>query len=304
MVEWATRLAQSLGEGPAAMVTILATEGSTPRGPGTRMIVTAGGQQGTIGGGRLEHEVSRQAHAVLTLPPGTWRIQDYPLGPLLGQCCGGQVRLLIEHVDPRDIGWIGGVVAGRMLVSMFEETNIQHSVEDNATASRPLARGSRPAAGSVLAERLGEERRPVYLFGAGHVGSALAAALAPLPFTLAWFDTREEQAAVAGAVYVSVEDLATCVAAAPRDAAILVLTHDHALDYALTAAALTKGAAFVGLIGSATKRARFLSRFRQDGIDADRLVCPIGLPGIEGKEPEVIAAATAAQLLTLRPDAR
>lgn len=282
------------------MVTVLATEGSAPRGPGTRMLVMPAGQHGTIGGGRLELQATGQARALLDLPPGSWRIQDYPLGPLLGQCCGGQVRLLVEHVDPRDTAWLDAAAGGSMLVSRLEEGRVVRTVEDKAGATSPSARGPRPVVGAVIVERLGEVRRPVYLFGAGHVGRALAAALAPLPFALAWFDPREEHAAAAGAVHVVVEDLVGCVATAPAGAAMLVLTHDHGLDYTLTAAALESDAGFVGLIGSATKRARFVSRLRRDGIDPARLTCPIGLPGITGKEPEVIAAVTAAQLLSLR----
>src|SRR5688572_32129642 len=99
MADW-TRLArESLQQGPAALVTVLATEGSAPRGPGARMVVTEAGLAGTIGGGALEHQVTAQARKVLALAPGSWRVQDYPLGPLLGQCCGGRVRLLLEHLE-------------------------------------------------------------------------------------------------------------------------------------------------------------------------------------------------------------
>lgn len=282
------------------MVTVLATEGSAPRGAGTRMLVTAGGQHGTIGGGRLELRASEQARAILDRPAGTWRIQDYPLGPLLGQCCGGRVRLMVEHVDAGDSDWLDHAAAGCMLISRLENDRILRSVDDRATSGNLSARDERPRAGTIIVDRIGEHRRSLYLFGAGHVGRAIAAAVAPLPFTLAWFDTREDRAALAGAVHVPIDQLSFCIGDVPAGAAILVLTHDHGLDYALTAAALQSSASFVGLIGSATKRARFVSRLMRDGVDAARLTCPIGLPGIAGKEPEVIAAATAAQLLTLR----
>src|SRR6185503_7845125 len=96
--DWISDGRAALAEGPAALVTILATEGSAPRGPGARMVVTETGLAGTIGGGALEHQVTEQARALLTHPPGSWRVQDYPLGPLLGQCCGGRVRLLVERL--------------------------------------------------------------------------------------------------------------------------------------------------------------------------------------------------------------
>src|SRR5436190_9235365 len=98
MAEWTAQARAALLEGPAALVTILATEGSAPRGPGARMVVTEAGLAGTIGGGALEHQAAEQARAILSHPPGGWRVQDYPLGPLLGQCCGGRVRLLVEQL--------------------------------------------------------------------------------------------------------------------------------------------------------------------------------------------------------------
>ena len=99
MADWTSHARDALRQGPAALVTILATEGSAPRGPGARMVVTGAGLAGTIGGGALEHQAMAQARAILALAPGSWRVQDYPLGPLLGQCCGGRVRLLVERLD-------------------------------------------------------------------------------------------------------------------------------------------------------------------------------------------------------------
>jgi xanthine dehydrogenase accessory factor len=125
-----------------------------------------------------------------------------------------------------------------------------------------------------------------------------------LPFQLAWFDTRPEQAGIDGVTVVAEEDVAGCLADAPADAAVAILTHDHALDYHLTLAALSRDPlAFVGLIGSSTKIARFRSRLKADGLGEEalaRLTAPIGLQGVRGKEPDVIAIAVLAQLLTLR----
>ena len=104
--DWAAHASTALAAGPTAMVTVLAAEGSAPRGAGTRMIVSAAAQYGTIGGGRLEHVATEQARAILAFAPGTWRIQDYPLGPMLGQCCGGRVRLLIERLDKTAVDWL------------------------------------------------------------------------------------------------------------------------------------------------------------------------------------------------------
>src|SRR3954467_4871392 len=99
MADWTAQAREALREGPAALVTILATEGSAPRGPGARMIVTEKGLKGSIGGGKLEYQATEQARSILAHPPGSWRVQDYPLGPLLGQCCGGRVRLLVERLE-------------------------------------------------------------------------------------------------------------------------------------------------------------------------------------------------------------
>lgn len=296
--EWIGWLAEA---GPAALVSVLATEGSAPREAGTRMLVTQDGLRGTIGGGALEYQAAAQARAILAAPPGSWRVQDYPLGPLLGQCCGGRVRLLVEHVDPDALAWTHDAVEGATLVTSLGE-RVARRIDPGLAPAPASARGARPGAGAQIAERLGQRRRPVYLFGAGHVGQAIARHAAGLPLHLAWFDSRPELADMAGVTIVAPDCLPDCIGEAADHAAMLILTHDHALDYALTRAALLRAPAFVGLIGSATKRARFLSRLTQEGLEAsarDRLTCPIGVAGIVGKEPDVIAVAALAQLLAL-----
>ena len=294
---------------PLAMVTVLATEGSAPRDAGARMLVWPDGQWGTIGGGNLEHQVTMQARRLLTARPApAFAVQDFPLGPFLAQCCGGRVRLLIERLTAEDRAWLAE--AARRLEA--GEAFIIEGTLGGHRRTRPLgagfprvegdpsgARGAKPGAGERIALPGAAATTPLLLFGAGHVGRALAAAVAPLPFRLSWFDERAEVAAVAGA------------AAAPREALreiaeagapfTLILTHDHALDYDLTRAALGSGAGgWVGLIGSSTKRARFTRRLLGDGLDPSallRLSCPIGLAGIAGKAPEVIAVSVAADLL-------
>lgn len=287
MPDWRDEARVALARGPVALVSVLATEGSAPRGPGARMLVWADGQSGTIGGGALEWRAAEQARAVLAHPPGTWRVQDYPLGPLLGQCCGGRVRLLVERLEtaPDEVGVIA---LGH------------HSVERRTgVAGQVSARGPLPDGGAVFADPEDVVRRPVLLFGAGHVGQAIARIMLGLPLLLGWFDVRPEFAAIDGVVTGDADALVACAGEAASDSAVLILTHDHALDYRLTAAALASQAAFVGLIGSATKRARFVARLTVEGIDSARLTCPIGVAGIGGKTPAEIAVATAAQLLIL-----
>ena len=302
MTDWLSLLRRLSGKEPMAMVSVLATEGSAPRGAGTRMLVTADAIHGTIGGGKLEYRAVEQARAILSLPEGTWRVQDYPLGPLLGQCCGGRVRVIVEHVDPAALGWIDAAQEGARLSTRLEEQRVERRLSDEAAAT-PSARGPLLRAGACWTEVIGERRRPVYLFGAGHVGQAIARHVGGLPLRLAWFDTRPSLAAIDGVTIVAEDTITDCIDEAPDEAAVVILTHDHGLDYALTLAALRRPPlAFVGLIGSATKRARFLGRLERDGVPAAaraRLTCPIGVAGMAGKEPEVIAIATLAQLLQL-----
>ena len=161
--------------------------------------------------------------------------------------------------------------------------------------------------GREWTERYGRELTPLFLFGAGHVGRALVLALAPLPFRVSWFDGRENAFPPhipANATAIRLSDPEVAIGSAPRGAFVLVTTHEHPLDLALTAAALARpDLPFVGLIGSGSKRARFERRFREIGIADERiagLVCPIGVAGVADKEPAVIAASTVAQLLQAR----
>jgi xanthine dehydrogenase accessory factor len=292
MRDWTSHARAALADGPTALVTILATEGSAPRGPGTRMLVTREGLAGTIGGGALEHQATHQARAILDHAAGSWRVQDYPLGPLLGQCCGGRVRLLVERLEAAPEG------DGPFLVTLGER--IEREVFPGEGREQIGARGPLPGLGTQFVEPVDTELLPVLMFGAGHVGRAIVSKADGLPLHIAWFDTRAEAAETPGVALASEDEMAACAAAASDDAAVVILTHDHGLDYRLTAAALAGRAAFVGLIGSKTKRARFLSRLERDGVDAARLTCPIGMPGVIGKQPDVIAIATLAQLLMLR----
>jgi xanthine dehydrogenase accessory factor len=291
MADWTRQACEALSRGPAALVTILATEGSAPRGPGARMIVTENGLAGSIGGGRLEHQATAQARSILALGAGSWRVQDYPLGPLLGQCCGGRVRLLVEHLERVPEG------EGPFEVTLSER--VERRPLNGEAREMMGARGPLPMAGARFFEPVESETLPVYLFGAGHVGRAITARAAGLPLHIAWYDSRAEMADTPGVVLADEEAMVAQAFETPEHAAVVIMTHDHGLDYRLAAAALGGRARFVGLIGSKTKRARFLKRLAADGVDAARLTCPIGLPGISGREPQVIAIATLAQLLTL-----
>ncbi|WDF73124.1 xanthine dehydrogenase accessory protein XdhC [Novosphingobium sp. KACC 22771] len=288
---WQELARAALGCEPVALVTVLATEGSAPRGPGARMAITAGEMAGTIGGGRLEHQLVAQARAILAHPAGSWRVQDYPLGPLLGQCCGGRVRVMVERLA--DAAWFDAPT-----LTTLREGGVERRALGDRSAMAIPARGPLPAPGFAFAEPQDCKRLPLMLFGAGHVGRAIARRMGGLPLSLGWYDCRPDYDAP-GVVIAPEDELVECAASARGDHAVLILTHDHGLDYRLVAAALRSRARFVGLIGSATKRARFLARLRAEGVDASRLTCPIGIPGITGKEPDTIAIAVLAQLLSL-----
>jgi xanthine dehydrogenase accessory factor len=286
----------------AALIRVHDVKGSAPREAGACMVVRPDGAfHGTIGGGQLEFLMLDIARGMLERGERPARFVDQALGPDLGQCCGGRVKILIETFGRTDLEDIEPLVEA-------EEEGV-FEVECRLVGGR-VVRDLSSAVGDDKAtqwrETHGEDRTPVLIFGAGHVGRALVLALAPLPFSVRWLDDREgafPSHMPANAAAVRMQDPAAEIAQAPANAIILVMTHDHPLDMAITAAALGRGFPYVGLIGSATKRARFEKRFREMGL-SDRqiraLVCPIGLAGIKAKEPAVIAASVAAQLLQIR----
>jgi xanthine dehydrogenase accessory factor len=247
----------------AVVVEVTEALGSAPRERGTRMLVTRDATIGTVGGGHLELKAIATARAMLDGDAAP-RSEHFPLGPALGQCCGGAVTLGFEALTPES-----------------------------------LARWPEPA--------------PLFhlqLYGAGHVGRAIATLLATLDARVDWIDEREEEfpsVTVLGTPWPA-HVRKTCVDAvegevrlAPTGAFYLVLTHNHDLDLRITEAILRRGDfGFLGLIGSKTKRARFVHRFERRGIAAAtiaRMTCPIGVEGVSGKEPEVLALAAVAQLL-------
>ena len=299
--------------GSAGLVSIIGAAGSVPRETGARIVLRPdGGFFGTIGGGRLEYEAITAARAALSAGRSEAEFRDWPLGPNLGQCCGGMVTTLIETFGTDDLPTVRHFEAAETSGTFIAESRLA----ENGRIARmlaPYAAGDQTEAATagvnrrLFLERFGEATTPVLLFGAGHVGRAVVLALAPLPFAVRWIDGREDQFPQhipQNVVTVCTKDAGRELDQAPRDAVVVVMTHSHPLDFDITAAALRRRMFdFVGLIGSETKRARFANFARQVGVeksDLDRLVCPIGIADIQGKEPAVIAAAFAAQLLIVR----
>ena len=293
-------------EGAAALVSLVKTEGSSPQEAGARMVVRpSGGFHGTIGGGELEWRALEAAREALRAGRGPAARRSMALGPELGQCCGGRVEWRIETFDGRDAGALAGLLQAEQqgpfaaVARLGADGRVEREIEAGDL--------SEEAPSGAWRERYGTAATAVYLFGAGHVGRALALALAPLPFLVRWIDSRADafpERAPLNAALVHAADPTAELAAAPDGALIVVMTHSHPLDLAIVDAALREGRfAYVGLIGSETKRARFLSQLRAAGrteAQLAALTCPIGVPGVEGKEPAVIAASVAAQLLMAR----
>jgi len=248
-----------LGEAPLVRVRIARVEGSSPREVGAWMVVTPGALAGTIGGGAMEYAGIDRARRMLALGEDATRA-DVTLGPESGQCCGGRVLLAFDLLD----------AAGRAAALSEVEA---------AEAARP----------------------GVLIFGAGHVGRALARALEPLPVRAVLIDNRAEELALAeGLAQRPTAFPEAEIAGAAPGAAVVIATHDHGLDFLLAGEALARGdLAYVGMIGSRTKRARFASWARAHAVGAEmaRLTCPMAAGAPADKRPEVIAAFVATEVM-------
>ncbi|MFA8441197.1 xanthine dehydrogenase accessory protein XdhC [Yoonia sp.] len=232
----------------AIRITVTKTAGSAPRDAGTQMLVWADRTEGTIGGGTLEWEAMAEARRMLR----TGRKMHHariPLGPALGQCCGGSVSLVWEEAE---------------------------------TMTTPPA-------------------RPLWIYGAGHVGRALVHVMVPLPeFAITWVDTHADRFPQTEVTTLVATDPAQAVKHAPTDADHLILTYSHEIDLALCHAVLTHGFHSAGLIGSATKWARFKTRLAALGhshAQISRIACPIGDPSL-GKHPAAIALGVATAMIS------
>ncbi len=293
--------------GRAAMVTVAAAKGSVPREAGARLVVQPdGGFFGTIGGGTLEWKAIAIAQAMLgRAGDGMAELRPFVLGPDMGQCCGGQVDLLFEVMTVAALPAVEGLAAHETSGAFVTRGRI-----DAGGVARQVDRISRVSPGHatladrVIIEGFGDDRRPVIMFGAGHVGRALVMALAPLPFAVRWVDPRPDAfpALVPANVATSrLDDPEEALVGAAPGSFVLVMSHSHQLDLAIVGAALADDRfPYVGLIGSKSKRMRFERRLASAGIGPGRiadLVCPIGVAGIDSKMPAAIAAATAAELL-------
>lgn len=302
------RAALLAGRAPV-LVTVVQAQGSTPREAGARLWVDSGGTSGSIGGGHLEWVAAAQAQEMLAngAPRALWR--RYPLGPSLGQCCGGAVTLMFEALGRADLDWLdeairivrGGGLA--RLVTRLDGQDRFTEVEERDMAEQAQACTRWDAQAQRWEEHLSAKALPVVVCGAGHVGKEIVNLLGRLPVAVHWLDVRDDlwpRDLPANVVCVQGDD--QDVPDMPADAAWLIMTHDHALDLAIVEAVLRhQSFSFLGMIGSNTKAARFRSQLsrRLSAEQAERLVCPIGLVNTSSKLPSVIAVSVVAQLLPL-----
>lgn len=281
-----------------ARVVIAAFDGSSPREVGAAMLVWADGQSGTVGGGALEWQAVARARAMLA--EGGSRIDREALGPKLGQCCGGAVTLLTEVFSAEAAAALDAQVIARPV----DDRPMPLAVKRLLAAAR--GQGVLPLPQLLqgwFIEPVARPTRQLWIWGAGHVGRALVSVLAPLPgLAITWVDVAPDRfpdTMPDNVRALPVPDPALAVALAPKEAEHLVLTYSHALDLDLCHRLLSHGFARAGLIGSATKWARFRSRLAALGHGTDaiaRIDCPIGDPSL-GKHPQAIAVGVAAALL-------
>ncbi len=290
--------------GAVVRVVVAEVAGSAPREAGAAMAVWASGQEGTIGGGALEFAAAARARALLAQGGATDRLERVPLGPNLGQCCGGAVTLLAEVWTAARLAATTSAVVARPLPGGAGEMPLAV----RRIVARARGEGVTPKVGIVqgwMVEPMAAPEREVWVWGAGHVGRALVAVLAPLPgVRITWIDAAAARfpAVPDGVAQLVAADPADLVAGAPVTAEHLIVTFSHALDLELCHRLLDRGFGWLGLIGSATKRARFRSRLRALGhaeAEIARIRCPIGEPGF-GKHPQAIAVGVAAELLRHR----
>ena len=293
---WLGKVLSELEDGhDIILATVTATKGSSPRNAGARMLITLEEIWGTIGGGAVEFDIMARARKMLVSGDDGWERQHltFALGPDMGQCCGGQMSLLLEKFSTKqesDLRALSGAVTCKTILSHPLDSGPPLSVE-------PIFR--MPAFSAPITPPL----TPLFIYGAGHVSRALLPRLDGLGFEIFLVDIHNDRypADLGDKAEKLLAKAPEAIAShAPMGAAHLVMTHSHSLDEAICLEVLTRGGfAFLGLIGSKSKRARFTKRLLAAGVAEsmlELLVCPIGIDEITGKSPSHVALSIAAQL--------
>ncbi|PCI63421.1 MAG: xanthine dehydrogenase accessory protein XdhC [Kordiimonadales bacterium] len=308
--DWVESARKFSEEAAFILVTIVGAKGSVPRETGTKMLVSDCSLEGTIGGGNFEFKIIEQARKFLKQTDTEYVFQSYALGPLLEQCCGGNVTILLERIEagaafltePRK-AFLKTTFTSRGLHKEWHDHYAQRTLffvdgqEDRFEGE--------PKNAAAMLEQVSRRPQQLYMFGAGHVGRAVAAALRDLPFRVTWADSRESEFPERIAANIEkrcTEDYLAVAEEAEPDALYLIFTHSHLLDLELVGKILGRDdALYCGLIGSKTKRARFEKKLADNAdtatLDTRKLTCPMGVAGITGKEPSVIAVAVVAELM-------
>lgn len=284
--------------GRVARVVVASVKGSAPREVGAAMLVWNGGQSGTIGGGALEHSLTRIARQGLA-DDAPDRLSRHALGPDMGQCCGGAVEVLMEFYDlVRAEALPDDVIARGAGPEPLAITRARAAMRNSGQPPHPAL------ISGWMIEPVHQAERALWIWGAGHVGRALVNVLNPLPdFSMTWVDTdaaRFPDILPEGVTQLYASEPAGLIPYAPVHAEHLIVTYSHALDLELCHQLLGHGFAFAGLIGSATKWARFRNRLRDLGHgpgQIERITCPIGMPAL-GKHPTAIAIGVGSDLLS------
>ncbi len=298
---WVEAVVHAATTASVVRAVVIEARGSTPREVGAWMLISGDVSEGTIGGGALEHACMARAREMLAsgdVAPWQRGIERFHLGPELNQCCGGSVTILLERFGAAEAAVLAAADDGNAFAVRPVVTGAAVAFERAAVVGLQSRAGQ-----DWYAEFIGEWHTPLFIYGAGHVGQALVRVLEGLPFTVTWLD-GERDGQRDGEIRADECDTAARAGLAPPGAFHLVMTHSHALDEEIVSAVLGVGHfGYLGLIGSATKRARFRQRLLRAGMTETLVAhihCPIGLPGVSGKAPAVIAASVTADLLLRR----
>lgn len=311
MLNWKQITEQYTHQRTFVLVTVAKVQGSSPRETGAKMLISEQQILGTIGGGNLEFFAIQQAKEMLEKAnDNTIEVHQTPLTPRYDQCCGGLVQLVFEKVNPNTSIWLQEfhhrISLNHQAWLITDIQQKQRFVKISLETEPNKLNSLHPwfSSPSLLIEPTHSTALPIYIFGTGHVGKALINQLQPLNVVVTAVDSRVEQLSQTTAENVTLllsENWQEIIYSAPANAYFLVLTHSHKLDYQITEAILQKGRFdYCGMIGSKTKKVRFERQLRSAGISQsqlNQLTCPIGLPSITGKTPEIIAASVVAQIL-------
>jgi len=293
---WLEKVLSELEDGnDIVLATVTSTKGSSPRDAGARMLITLKQTWHTIGGGAVEFDIMARARKMLASGDNGWERQHltFALGPDMGQCCGGQMSILLEKFSNKEKSDLRA-----LSVAVKSETILSHPLDSGPPLSvEPRSRI--PGFSAPIRSPL----TPLFIYGAGHVSRALLPRLDGLGFEIFLVDIDDDRypADLGDKAKKLLAKAPEAIARhAPLGAAHLVMTHSHSLDEAICLELLTKGGfAYLGLIGSKSKRARFKKRLLAAGVAEsmlDLLVCPIGIDEITGKSPSYVALSIAAQL--------